>query len=125
EVANTEHDVSRRLGFADKTERARGAVVAVDPLEARLVEVQLVERRLASVEPVHILHPFLQALVRRVLEQVPVQALVVVPLPPLSELSTHKKQLLARLRIHVAEKQTKIVELLTVIAVHLSDARAL
>ena len=80
-------------------------VVGVDPLEARRVEVELVQRRLAAEQAVEVAGPALHAPVRRVLEQVPVQAGVVVPLLALGELAAHEEQLLARLRVHVAEQQ--------------------
>jgi hypothetical protein len=45
---------------------------------------------------IEVVHQALHAGVRRVLQQVPVQAGVVVPLAQLRELATHEQQLLAR-----------------------------
>src|SRR3954467_11089597 len=49
EVAGDEHDVAVRLSFAQEAQRAAFGVVAVDPLEAGGIAVELVERRLAAV----------------------------------------------------------------------------
>ena len=53
-------------------------------------------RRLVRVEAVQVAHQRLHALVRRVLQQVPVDALIVPPLLPLGDLAAHEEQLLAR-----------------------------
>ena len=60
-----------------------------------------------------------------VLEQVPVEAAVVVPLAPLAELVAHEEQLLARLGVLVAVEQPQVGELLPVVAGHLAEQRAL
>ena len=62
---------------------------------------------------------------RHVVEEVPVERRVVVPLPPLPDLPSHEEKLLSRLRIHVGEQQPEIGELLPVVAGHLSDQRSL
>ena len=74
---------------------------------------------------VQIAHPALHAGVQRVLQQVPVEALVVVPLALLAELAAHEQQLLARVRPHVAVQQPQVGELLPLVARHLADERAL
>ena len=60
------------------------------------LDVELVERGLGAVEPVQVAHEPLQAaVVRALVEQMPVEAPVVVPLAPLAELAAHEQQLLA------------------------------
>ena len=54
-----------------------------------------------------------------------VDAVVVVPLVPLSELVAHEQQLLARLREHLCREQSQIGELLPVVAGHFVDERSL
>ena len=44
-----------------------------------------------------------------------------VPLTPLSELSTHEQQLLARLRVHVTQEESQVGELLPLIAGHFAQ----
>ena len=58
---------------------------------------------------------------RQILEEVPLEALLVGPLPPLTELTSHKQQLFTGLSVHVAEKQTQVGELLPVITRHLAQ----
>ena len=59
------------------------------------------------------------------LEQVPVEAFVVVPLAPLRDLAPHEQQLLARVAVHVAVEQPEIGELLPEVAGHLVQQRPL
>ena len=61
------------------------AVVEIDPLETFTAVVKLVESRLMRVEPIEVLDQAAQSVVHRALHKMPVQALVVVPLLPLSE----------------------------------------
>src|SRR5690242_3333446 len=83
------------------------------------------QRRLAAVGGVQVANPAAQTLMERLLEQVPVQAGVMVPLAPLAELAAHEEELLAGLRVHPAEEEPEVGELLPVIAGHLVDQGAL
>src|SRR5262249_32959590 len=65
EVAQHQHE-SLLLAAAQEAEYALLRVVGVDPGEARRTPVQLVQGRLAPVETVQVLHPALDAGVRRV-----------------------------------------------------------
>src|SRR5579859_1412729 len=58
-------------------------------------------------------------------EQVPIQARLVLPLAPLTQLGAHKQQLLAGLREHVPEHEAKIGEFLPVVSRHLIEQRTL
>ena len=98
-------------------------VVDIDPREASRVEIERVQCRLLPVELVQVRHPALHAGVRCVLEQMPVQARLVVPLAPLGDLRAHEQQLLAGLSIHVAIEQPQVGELLPVVARHLREHR--
>ena len=59
----------------------------------------------------------------RLLEEMPVEARLVVPLAPLPELSSHEEELLPRLRVHVAEEQPQVGTLLPFVAGHLGEQR--
>ena len=74
---------------------------------------------------VQVFHQTIEAFVELVLQQVPVEAAVVVPLARLSQLGTHEVKLGARMGVHIAEEQTEIGELLPLIAGHLVDQTAL
>ena len=54
-------------------------------------------------------------------EEVPIQALVMVPFPPLSQFTPHEEQFLARLGLHVAQKKPQIGELLPIVPGHLAQ----
>ena len=68
--------------------------------------IQFAESRLASVDPIQIMNPFLDASVGRKLEQVPIEAAVVIPFIALAELASHEQELLAGHAEHVAKQQT-------------------
>ena len=67
------------------------------------IKVALIERRLIPIETVQVCDPLLNTAVPAVLEQVPLHSAVMGPLPPLTEFTAHKQQLLPRLRIHISE----------------------
>jgi hypothetical protein len=52
------------------------------------------------------------------LEQVPIDALVVIPFLPLADFASHEQQLLAGVRVHPGVKHTEVGELLPWIARH-------
>ena len=102
------------------------AVLAVDPLEAGRFEVDLVERRLRPVEAVQVPDEALEpAVVRPLVEEVPVEARVVVPLVRLPELAAHEEKLLAGMPVHEPVESAQVGELLPVVARHLAEERAL
>ena len=71
------------MGAAHERHDAALEVAAVEPLEPRVIEIHLVQRRLLGERAVEVAHPVLDAAMLGVLEQVPVEALVVVPFAPL------------------------------------------
>src|SRR5207244_11199465 len=80
EVADYHSGVVRIMSPTEEGEAAVFVVVDLQPLEARPVEVHLVQRRFGTVQPVEISHPALQARLERVLEEVPVETLGLAPL---------------------------------------------
>src|SRR6516225_7884114 len=76
-----------------------------------------------AVKPIKVSHPFLHALVLLVFQQVPVQAVVVVPLSPMPELAAHEEQLLAGLGVHVTKEQSQVGKLLPAVTRHLAEKR--
>src|SRR5687767_10404334 len=105
EVADDEHRAVAVARLADEGQRAVLGIAAVDPLEACVLEVDLVQRAFAGVDAIQIGHPVHDAAVLRVLEHPPLQALLVLPFAALRELPAHEKELLARMRPHVAVQQ--------------------
>ena len=82
------------------------------------------ERGQAAVNPVQIANQPLQAGVQRILEQMPIQAGVMVPFALLAEFPAHEEQLLARMAEHEAVVGPQIGEFLPAIAGHPSQKRA-
>src|SRR5256884_8088281 len=93
-------------------------VVTVDPLEAAFRELELVQRRRAAIEPVEIAHPALHPGVQRILEHVPLETLLVLPLAPLAELPAHEQQLLPGMGPHVAEQEPEAPQMLALLPRH-------
>ena len=91
EVAHGQDDVVGGPGPSDEADHARLVVVGVDPLEPARPRVQLVQGRFGPVEVVEVLDQPLNPEVRGVLQEVPVKALLVVPLVPLPELPAHEQ----------------------------------
>src|SRR4029077_11406412 len=88
-------------------------------------EVALPERGLGEIGVVEGADEILHTAVLRVLEQVPVDASVVLPLVVLPDLPTHEEQLASGMRPHPAEQRTQVGELLPAVTWHLREQRAL
>jgi hypothetical protein len=77
-------------------------IAAVNPLKPGRIEVGFEERRLTSIQGVQITNPPQQSAVEGILQQVPFETDVVIPLRPLSNLPTHEEELLTGMAEHVA-----------------------
>src|SRR6202043_3664241 len=93
EVAYDEDHFAAAL--SQECDDARLVVVAVDPLEALPAEVERVQRCRCHVEAIELAHPALHSGVQRVLQHMPVETCIMVPLAALAELASHEEQLLA------------------------------
>src|SRR5207248_5973818 len=82
------------------------------------------KRRLRDKAGVQIANPSLNARVPGIAEQVPVEALIMIPFAPLAELVAHEHQLLAGMAEHVAEERAQRGALLPDVARHLVEQRA-
>src|SRR5438876_1634976 len=112
-------DEDRRLvasAFAQECEDLIVVVVAVDPLETGRLAVAFVQRGQLRVSLVEVAHPVLDSTVGWLVEQMPVEALVVIPFAPLAELAAHEQQFLAGLAVHVTVQQAQPSELVPVVA---------
>ena len=103
---------------AHETQYAVFGVSAIEPLETLPLEIDLVQSGLALAERIEIGHQSLHTLVRRVIEKIPIEAGVVIPFFALREFAAHEEKFFSGMRVHVAEEQTEIGELLPVIAGH-------
>src|SRR5579862_4595807 len=123
-VAHDQHRRTRAI-LAQKRQHARLGVAVVYPLEALGREIELEQGASPPVETIQVANPSLRPRVQRVLQDVPFEALLVLPLASLPEFRPHEEQLLARMGPHVAVQQPQVGELLPFIAGHLADNRSL
>ena len=97
-------------------------IAAVDPLETGILFILLVERRLRFVKMKQCLIITLQLPVLLIIvEQIPVECLIFIPLFVLAPLLSHKQKLLARMHGHQAVADTQIAELVFHVARHLIE----
>ena len=71
-----------------------------------------------QIEAVQVFHKSVEILMRRVIEKIPVQLPLLVPLPEMSQLISHEIKLLSRMRIHIHIERSCLRELLLIISVH-------
>ncbi len=99
--------------------------MAIDPPKPCWIEVRFVQRRLGIQVPVERLHVAQQPRVRVVVEQVPVEAAVVVPFAPLPEFRAHEEQLLPGMAEHEPVQRPQRRVFLPRVSWHLVEERAL
>src|SRR6516164_3447406 len=107
--------------LANKAEHAVVGVVEINPFETKIGVVILPESRLALIQVIQVLYQFSQTVMERILEQMPVEALIMVPFRPLAEFTSHEKELFARMRIHPAIEHSEVRKLLPGVPRHLVD----
>ncbi len=123
EVCDNQNRLCAVLAIADPGEHRVRRIAAVDPAETVLRAVFLVKRRGFPIERVQIPHEVLHPLMRRIFQQMPVKAGLVVPFTALRKLASHEQQLLARMAPHEPQIGAQIGEPLPVIARHLAKKR--
>ena len=125
-VADNHNEIRRVLRLAQEGDDTVLRIVAVDPLEAVPLEIHLPERLVLAVHTVELPRILQELRMHRILlHEMPVQAVIEVPLDELPELAAHEQELLARMRDPIAEERPEIRELLPVVPRHLADERAL
>ena len=71
---------------SDPAQHAAITVVVVDPFKTAALKIDLVQRWCASVKPVQVTNQVPDTAVRRVIQQVPVERLIVIPFVTLRDL---------------------------------------
>ena len=89
-VGDGEHRRGALVAAPQEGEHAVVAVIGFDPLEAGRFAVELMQRGHLAVDPVEVADQPLHAAMLGLVEQVPVQRMVVMPLRFLSELAAHE-----------------------------------
>src|ERR1700722_16204013 len=79
-----------RPSFTRKGKNTVVGIVKIDPLKAGITIVVLRGGRFARVEEIKILDQPFQTFVQRVLEQVPIDTLIVIPFFPLTDITSHE-----------------------------------
>jgi hypothetical protein len=125
EIACDDQEVFGQTPFAKQANNTILRVIAVDPLKASRIKIDLIKGGLFPVDSVYIGHPALNAFMMGIFGQVPIQAAFMIPFVPLAEFSTHKKEFLGWLGIHITKEKTKIGKLLPVVPRHLSQEGSL
>ena len=97
----------------------------VNPLESLGAVIEGEEGRFRTVDFVQPLHKPLHPGMGLMLQQVPVDALVVIPFAPLPDLASLEEELLAGVRPHPAQEHPQVGSLLPVITRHLVHQRSL
>src|SRR5262249_49232744 len=105
-VENDDHKIVWLTAAAKERQNAAIAVIAVDPLEAGPIEIHLMESRFLGEKAVQVGNQMLNATMRFVLEQMPIEAAGFVPFGALPELLTHEQEFFARVRVLIREKET-------------------
>ena len=100
-------------------------IVTDQPLEALGRVVLLMQGGFLAVQAVKVADQPLHAFVLSILQQVPIQLLVVVPLAPLAEFAAHEQQFFAGVHPHERQIGTQVGKLLPAVARHLVDQRML
>src|SRR5512135_1669017 len=94
-------------------------IVEIDPLKSLMVKIDLIEGWLSPVNSVKVPDEPLEPLVRLVLHEVPVEALVNIPFIPLAELPAHEEELFPGMAVHEPVEHSQIRKLLPHVPGHL------
>ena len=124
EIAHGNQLVALTVKAAERND-ALAVVVVRDPREALPREIDLPQLGTAEVERVELFKERLRHLVLRVLQQIPLEFFVKVPLVVLRELRAHKLQFFARVCHHVGRKAAYACSLFLRRARHLIIERTL
>src|SRR5262249_47149368 len=123
EIADDEYDIFRGGSFPNETNDTGFAVITIDPFEPRRIQILLVQRGFAPIEPIQFRNPPLGAVMPVVFGLIPVQTPIMRPFRPLTEFANHEQQLLRWLGKHVSEEEAQVGEFLPIISRHLAQKR--
>src|SRR5262249_54212050 len=101
------------------------SIIALDPGKAPWLTISLVQHGSLAIELVQVHDPLLETSMRGTLEQMPVEARLVAPLPPLAKLAAHEEEFFARLGIHITQQESEVSELLPIVPGHFAEQRPL
>src|SRR5258708_3183453 len=102
-----------------------GAVGGIDPGNTGALAIEPVQGWRRAIEPLEVAHQAVHPGVQWVVEALPVEPEIVVPLALLAEFAAHEQELLAGMRPHEGEIGPQIGEALPAAARHPADQRPL
>jgi len=106
------------MRLTEEREDAVVGIVKIYPFKSSITIIVLRKSGIASIKEIEMLDQSPQAGVQGVLEQIPIDALVVIPFFPLANFASHELQLFAGVRVHPSEKHAEVGELLPWITRH-------
>ena len=124
EVADHKQSFLRLPGLARKHQHVFICRNIVDPGEAVRIMIQLIKSRMLQAEMIQRLHVFPHISMILILEQLPLQAFLLIPLVKGRKLLAHKQKLLSRMHHHKAVCSPQVVKLRIPVARHLSHERS-
>lgn len=124
EVAQADDDSLRTVCLSKVGDDGVVGVAEINPLKSAPVKVDLVQRRLLAIDSVQVADQTLQPTVGLILAEMPIQAGVMVPFPPLAELSAHEQHFFAGVAVHIAIEQPEVRKPLPDIAGHFVEQRS-
>src|SRR5271154_4210408 len=114
-----EEQSGTRLRLTQERENALVGVGKIYPFKSSITIIVLRKGKVALVKEIEMLDQSSKTVVQRVLKQFPIDALVVVPFFPLSDLASHEQELFAWVRVHPGVKHAEVGKFLPWITRHL------
>jgi hypothetical protein len=90
EIADDEDGIFRRPSLAKEADDAVFPVAEIDPGKSLGIKIKLMQRPFFPMKTVQVFDPELNSSMRLVLEEMPIQAVIVDPFTPLSEFTPHE-----------------------------------
>src|SRR5258705_8892751 len=103
-----------RLGLTNESDDILAGIIDIEPLKPGRFAVNFPQCRSDNVSPVQVTEQNLHAVMKRIVQEMPVKTLSLGPFSPLTELSTHKQELFPGMGPHVSVERPQICELLVV-----------
>ena len=125
EIADHQKRLLRLLRLAGEHQHVLVGGNIIDPGKALRIVIQLVQGGMLPAEMVQRLYILPHVSMILVLQQIPLQAFLLVPLVEGGELLSHEQKLLARMHHHEAVGRPQIVQLGIPVARHLAHQRGL
>jgi len=113
-----EEQSGTRLRLTQEREDALVRVGKIYPFKSSITIIALRKGRVALVKEIEMLDQPSKAVMQGGLEQVPIDALVVIPFLPLANFASHEQQFLAGVRVHPGVKHAEISKFLPWITRH-------